>query len=33
MTVLDNDLLEKKFFSPIVTLKKSDRLILSDSPS
>jgi hypothetical protein len=33
LTVLEYGLLEKNIFSPIVTLKKNDRLILSDSPS
>jgi hypothetical protein len=33
LTVLEYALSEKNIFSPIVTLKKNDRLILSDSLS
>jgi hypothetical protein len=33
LTVLEYDFSEKNIFRPIVTLKKNDRLILSESPS
>jgi hypothetical protein len=33
LTVLEYAFSEKNIFRPIVTLKKNDRLILSESPS